>query len=241
MASKVISFRLSDSEVEILESLKSPDDEESLSVTAARLLRNILGTSTDDNKPVDNIGIQEIIRREIKKLPAEYTKADPVDSAYIQDLVSQELQKAIAQLRQEISQPTDEPVSKTAISQETEERLHKLEDRWNEIERFEAEFNVWIDDLKDVSRLSCQVNDLSSKVEYFDETLNTFALRVVELMEHWNGKVSETVDKMDRKLLKYYGDVRDDTLKKLKVGEQSAQSRGIDRFIKELEKYGEEY
>ncbi|MBC5794221.1 hypothetical protein H5968_03435 [Sphaerospermopsis sp. LEGE 00249] len=93
MASKVISFRLSDYEIEVLQSLQSPDDEESLNVTAARLLRSILGTSTEDNKPVDNIGIQEIIRREIENILGA---SEILNSANIQELIRQEVEKAIA-------------------------------------------------------------------------------------------------------------------------------------------------
>lgn len=101
MASKVISFRLSDYEIEVLQSLQSPDDEESLNVTAARLLRGILGTSTEDNKPVDNIGIQEIIRREIENILGA---SEILNSANIQELIRQEVEKAIAPIKQEIEE-----------------------------------------------------------------------------------------------------------------------------------------
>lgn len=45
--SKVISFRLNDAEIQALEALQTESDDSSLNQTAARLLREILGTSTN--------------------------------------------------------------------------------------------------------------------------------------------------------------------------------------------------
>lgn len=71
MASKIISFRLSDYEIEILQSLQTPEDEGSLNITTARLVRGFLGTSTDANKPVDNPALQEMIKREVESAIAD--------------------------------------------------------------------------------------------------------------------------------------------------------------------------
>ncbi|WP_353930885.1 hypothetical protein WJM97_21915 [Okeanomitos corallinicola TIOX110] len=239
MASKVISFRLSDSEIEILESLRSPSDEQSLNVTAARLLRNILGTSTQENKPVDSIGIQEIIKREIKNLSTEDTKTEAVDSIVIKSLVSQEVQKAITELICQTKESTGSLIT-TDTEKDIGDRLTKLEESRDKIEGFEADFNVWVDDLKDVSMLSSQVKHLSSRVENVEKSLNDWVLRLCEMMNYWDSKMQQVVDKLRARLVRYYGDIKEDTLIKLKVGKQSSHSKSIDEFIKQLEKYGEE-
>lgn len=65
MSSKVISFRLSDAEIEALQALQSSDDE-SLNQTAARLLRGIIGTPSALSTTSTGVDIQEMIRREVE-------------------------------------------------------------------------------------------------------------------------------------------------------------------------------
>jgi hypothetical protein len=105
MASKIISFRLSDYEIEILQSLQHPEDEGSLNVTAARYLRSILGTSTTTNKPVDSTGVQELIKREVESVMVASTSVNTsVDSLNIQELIRQEVERAIADVRRELDE-----------------------------------------------------------------------------------------------------------------------------------------
>jgi curli biogenesis system outer membrane secretion channel CsgG len=92
MSSKIISFRLSDTEAEILQSLQV-DNEKSLSLTAARLLRGLLGT--DSNKPVDNTGLQELVKQEVEKALANLSVNTYVD---IQQIIEQELEKRLGEL-----------------------------------------------------------------------------------------------------------------------------------------------
>ncbi|OUL36572.1 hypothetical protein BV372_06870 [Nostoc sp. T09] len=83
MSSKVISFRLSDAEVEALQALQTPEDDASLNQTAARLVRNVLGAST---KPSTNVDIQELVKREVENAitHSEYFKnMIAVHEAYI--------------------------------------------------------------------------------------------------------------------------------------------------------------
>ncbi|WP_315786100.1 hypothetical protein [Fischerella sp. JS2] len=65
MASKVISFRLSELEIQALSALQISEDE-SLNQTAARLLRGILGTSTDVSTVSTSVDIREIVRQEVE-------------------------------------------------------------------------------------------------------------------------------------------------------------------------------
>lgn len=70
MGSKVISFRFNDDEIEALQALQTLDDE-SLSQTAARLLRNVIGLSTPSTR-VDNL--EELIDKRVEIGLAEVRK-----------------------------------------------------------------------------------------------------------------------------------------------------------------------
>jgi len=59
MASQLISFRLSDAEVEALRSQALPDESDNL--VAQRLLRNVLNLSTDSLTSVDRGNLQQLV------------------------------------------------------------------------------------------------------------------------------------------------------------------------------------
>ncbi|HYX14679.1 MAG TPA: hypothetical protein VE944_09980 [Nostoc sp.] len=84
MSSKVISFRLSDAEIEALQALQSSDDE-SLNQTAARLLRGIIGTPTALSTTSTPVDIQVLIRREVES--ALFTAAGIANSERMNELV----------------------------------------------------------------------------------------------------------------------------------------------------------
>lgn len=65
MASKVISFRLSELEIQALSALQISENE-SLNQTAARLLRGILGTSTPASTVSTSVDIREMVRQEVE-------------------------------------------------------------------------------------------------------------------------------------------------------------------------------
>lgn len=87
MTSKVISFRLSDAEIEALQALQSSDDE-SLNQTAARLLRGIIGTPTALSTTSTPVDIQELIRREVESAIANSERMNELvraNTAYLAD------------------------------------------------------------------------------------------------------------------------------------------------------------
>jgi hypothetical protein len=87
MSSKVISFRLSDAEIEALQALQSSDDE-SLNQTAARLLRGIIGTPTALSTTSTPVDIQELIRREVESAIANSERMNELvraNTAYLAD------------------------------------------------------------------------------------------------------------------------------------------------------------
>ncbi len=87
MSSKVISFRLSDAEIEALQALQSSDDE-SLNQTAARLLRGIIGTPSALSTTSTPVDIQELIRREVESAIANSERMNELvraNTAYLAD------------------------------------------------------------------------------------------------------------------------------------------------------------
>ncbi|MCC5621026.1 hypothetical protein [Nostoc sp. CHAB 5715] len=87
MSSKVISFRLSDAEIEALQALQSSDDE-SLNQTAARLLRGIIGTPSALSTTSTPVDIQELIRREVESAIANSDRVNELikaNTAYLAD------------------------------------------------------------------------------------------------------------------------------------------------------------
>lgn len=100
MASKVISFRLSDAEIQALRTLQTSSDE-SLNQTAVRLLRSILGTSTDLSTPTStSFDIREIVRQEVEAvaLSTPYTDVD------MREIVRQEVEAAISHFKREVDE-----------------------------------------------------------------------------------------------------------------------------------------
>lgn len=86
MSSKVVSFRLSDAEIEALQGLQSSDDE-SINQTAARLLRGIIGTS-DLSTTSTGVDIQEMIRKEVESAIANSERVSELiraNTAYLAD------------------------------------------------------------------------------------------------------------------------------------------------------------
>ncbi|MCP6759462.1 MAG: hypothetical protein NHB32_12010 [Fischerella sp. CENA71] len=93
MPSKVISFRLSEVEIQALSALQTSEDE-SLNQTAARLLRNILGTSTVSSQASMSVDIREIVRQEVEAI-ALSTPSIVMD---MREMVKQEVEVAISEL-----------------------------------------------------------------------------------------------------------------------------------------------
>ncbi len=72
MSSKVISFRFGDAEIQALEAFQTEEDGDSLNQTAARLLRGILGISTEVSTGVDmNKLVEEKISAAVGSLQAK--------------------------------------------------------------------------------------------------------------------------------------------------------------------------
>lgn len=66
MASKVISFRFSDAEIEALQALQLPEDD-SLNQTAARLVRERFTRVEPPQPPLStNVDIKELVKQEIE-------------------------------------------------------------------------------------------------------------------------------------------------------------------------------
>lgn len=101
MASKVISFRLSDAEIQALRILQTSSDK-SLNQTAVRLLRSILGTSTDLSTPTSTskLDIREIVRQEVEAV-AMSTSVDSVD---MREIVRLEVEAAISHFKREVDE-----------------------------------------------------------------------------------------------------------------------------------------
>jgi hypothetical protein len=97
MASKVISFRLSELEIQALSALQITEDE-SLNQTAARLLRGILGTSGAASTVSASVDLRQIVRQEVEAL-ALSTPSTFVD---IKEMVRQEVEAAISQVKGEV-------------------------------------------------------------------------------------------------------------------------------------------
>jgi hypothetical protein len=93
MPSKVISFRLSEVEIKALSALQTSEDE-SLNQTAARLLRDILGTSTVSSQMSTIVDIREMVRQEVEAI-ALSTPSMVMD---MKEMVKQEVEVAISQL-----------------------------------------------------------------------------------------------------------------------------------------------
>lgn len=99
MSSKVISFRLSDAEIEALQALQSSDDE-SLNQTAARLLRGIIGTPSALSTKSTPVDIQELIRREVESAIANSERMNELvraNTAHINE-VKRELDERLGEL-----------------------------------------------------------------------------------------------------------------------------------------------
>ncbi len=92
MPSKVISFRLSEVEIQALSALQTSEDE-SLNQTAARLLRDVLGTSTVSSQGSTSVEIRQIVRQEVEALVS--TPSMVMD---MREMVKQEVEDAISQL-----------------------------------------------------------------------------------------------------------------------------------------------
>lgn len=211
MVSKAFSFRLPDEAVKVLQSQGL--ENETLNQTAQRVLTEALGLSASLSLPkrmAAPTDMRELVEREVERILAAST---PVNSVVNN------------------ATPRKSDVEASEFLKSLGERVEKAENRLSEVE--ENLESLYEEDFGHSNTVDAGIEQRLKTVE---ESLSKWILRLSDLMEHWEEKVAEQVDGLERKLGTYYNDVRDDTLKKLKVGEQSAQGKAIDRFIRELEK-----
>ncbi|MBD2247048.1 hypothetical protein [Nostoc sp. FACHB-888] len=98
MSSTVISFRLSDLEIQALKALQA-ESSESLNQTAARLLRSILGGTASVNNTVDIVDLRTLIKLEVEAAVA--------NSQHMKDLLEEHtvyLTTAINEIKQEVNE-----------------------------------------------------------------------------------------------------------------------------------------
>ncbi|MTJ11841.1 hypothetical protein FJR11_04365 [Anabaena sp. UHCC 0187] len=211
MVSKAFSFRLPDEAVQALQSQGL--ENETLNQTAQRVLTEALGLSASLSLPkrmTAPIDMQELVEREVERILAASTTVNSVVNNVTARKSGVEASKFLDSLG---------------------ERVEKVENRLCEVEETLESLHG-----EDFGYSNTVDAGMEQRIKAVEESLAKWILRLSDLMDHWEEKVAEQVDRLDRKLGTYYDDVRDDTLKKLKVGGQSAQGKAIDRFIRELEK-----
>lgn len=82
---------------------QTPEDKDSLNLTAKRLLMGALGFPSNGNKSINTVITQELVKQEVERILAESTNT-ALNDVDIQNLVKREVESAIADVRRELDE-----------------------------------------------------------------------------------------------------------------------------------------